>query len=433
MQIGERQILVRSCNGAGKTKLLADAVAYEMSRYDNLQIICTGANNDALYHTLWAAVKRSAKRAGLDTKGFNAKSWEIGSASVVAVSPAKIESAQGFHAERTIVIADEATRHSQDMVSALMSNISGEGYAIFTFNPINTDSAMFALEESGDWWTYGISAFDHPNVINGSDIIRGAINRESLEAKLRVDSERCDPGEQDAIVLPWNGNAYLPTAEAVARALGKWSDVASIGFISGKAIVEAWKVQPADGLRVAGADIGAGNDPSVWTHFAGNAQEGFDSINTSEMNVVANRLERYCIENRIDVLGVDDTGVGHAVSDRLRDRALPFKLYPVNFSSSPYNFPEVKLRQPANARAEMYFLFDREVRNQSIRILYDKELQRELTCQKIDVHSKSQMSRIEDKRLIAKRIGHSPNKADATVLARYARRIHDYQNRPRIY
>jgi hypothetical protein len=290
------------------------------------------------------------------------------------------------------------------------------------------------VASSNEWLSVGISAFEHPNVIHGREIIKGAITRDYIESMLRVDSTECHPLEQDAIVLPWSGKAFLPTPEALARVCGQWSQAVSTGFISGGVIVSSWSTPAVTGMRVAGADIGGGGeDPSVWTHFRGNEQMPFEQLKTGELGVVATAIDKYCVENSIDAIGIDDTGVGHGVTDRLQEGKPKYKIIPIHFGQAPKNFAEIAVRNPANARIEMYLLLEKEMRSSQIRITYDKELQRELTCQKIVGMKNTNSIRLEDKSLIRKRLGRSPNKADATAIARYTGRLLQYYNRPRIY
>lgn len=461
IDMGVSKILIRSANGIGKSTLLASIVVMEMQRDEDTQVVCTGATYTQLKETLWRATKRIARTSNLSVENFKAFTWETDERHrAIAISPAKVESGQGFHAERVVILVDEATGTPQDRLNALYSNATGTSHLfILTYNPINPDAACYELEQgatpiealldedgqlstdrvkdiaqSSEWVSIGISAFDHPNVISGHEVIKGAVTRQFVESRLRMDSVECHPLETGAIVVPWTGKAYLPTAEAMARVCGAWSQTMSIGFISGAVVVGSWSVEPAVGLKIAGADIGGGGeDPSVWTHFDGNGQYPFQSLKTGELGVVASQLNKYCLEYEIDALCIDDTGVGHGVTDRLQEIKPKYKLIPVNFGSAAKNFPEVAIRKPANARCEMYLLLEKEMRSKEIRITYDKELQRELCSQKIEGFGKSEQIRLEDKRLIHRRIGRSPNKADATALARYGRRLLDHYNRPLMY
>lgn len=462
IDLGVSKFLIASNNGAGKSHLLASLAVMEMSKNADIIGICTGANASNLRRTLWAQTKKLARKAGLDVSRFLSDIWQVSDTQrFVALAPSKVEAGQGFHAERVVVFIDEATGMDRETINALLSNATGNNsLCVFTFNPIDPDAVVFDMEQNagafenllndeglldehaakkfaatGQWLSIHISAFEHPNVITGIEKIPGAVSRSFIESVLMIESVVCDPFYPEAIKLPWKEGtkeyAWMPTPEALARICGMWSSIKAIGFISGSVVVGSWKAEIRTGLKSAGADIGNGEDPSVWTHFDGNNQIIFEQLKTNELGIVATQIDRYCNEHKIDILAIDDTGVGHGVTDRLQELKPRYIIIPVNFASAPKNFSEMGIRQPANARCEMYLLLEKEMRSQTIKILYDKELQRELTAQKL-VEQKESI-RIEDKSLIRKRIGRSPNKADATALARYGARLQRYYSREIIY
>lgn len=461
IDLGITKLLIRSCNSAGKSTILSLIAVHRMKEFEDIQVIMTGASASQLNQTLWRATKRVARRAGMDVSRFTDKGWEPSEhRRAVPIAPSKVESAQGFHAKQVDVFIDEATSMDSDKLTALFSNASGsKSLKILTYNPINPDAAVVDLEniavpieslldqdgaldldlgrahaQTTSWLSIGISAFEHPNVIQGFEVIKGAVTRSSIEDMLRTDSIKCDAFYPDAIILPWNNTAWMPTPKALARICGQWSELVTVGFISGSVVVNAWKTEPSSGLRIGGADIGAGDDPSVWCHFRGNEQTDFESLTTGDTGVTAMALDKYCVENELDAIGIDDTGVGRGVTDRLQElKDRKYKVIPINFSSSPQGFREVAIRKPANARCEMFLLLEKQMRGQQIRILYDKELQRELCCMKIQSSKQSDTLRIEDKALIKRRLGRSPNKADSTALARYAARLLKQSQEPLLY
>ncbi len=119
-------MLIRSANGIGKSTLLASIIVQELQKYDDVQVVCTGATSTQLRQTLWRGVKRLARRAHINVDDFRAMSWELAAnRRAIAISPNKVESGQGFHAERVAVLIDEATGMASDKITALMSNATG--------------------------------------------------------------------------------------------------------------------------------------------------------------------------------------------------------------------------------------------------------------------------------------------------------------------
>ncbi len=106
---------------------------------------------------------------------------------------------------------------------------------------------------------------------------------------------------------------------------------------------------------------------------------------------------------------VDDNGVGGGVTDRLRE--LGAKVMPVNFGGEPQDKEQYTLVQD-----EMWFNFPVDEAD----IPNDHNLMVELSGRKYDYDTKGRR-RIEPKKEFKKRIGHSPDHADALLLTFYQR------------
>lgn len=452
---GANKVSIRSCNGAGKTKLLATLFAYEFARrkalnekllsenpnaeLPSLKVICTAATATQLQNALWAENAKTCKQANIPMKRV-AKRFELIEEKqfAVAINPAKVESAQGYHADRVVIFIDEASGFTHGMIQALMSNATGEDYLIaMTYNPLETESPVYDLEEAGnsDWAKFSISAFEHPNVTEGVEIIRGAVTREFISVQLQNWSMPCLPDQPNAIHTPWDNEHkwWMPTPEALARICGEWSMATQHGLIPMTEILACCKddVESRGGMRVLGADIAAkGEDKTVLSIFYGNEQIEYRSFQTGEYGVIASQIVQTVKEHGIELIAIDDTGIGNAVTDRLKDyKDLAAVVIPVNFSQKPKGlFP---LRHPANARAEMYINLETEVRRKEVKLFYKPDALKEIAAPRI-VPLKNGDVRLEDKVMIARRLGRSPDHADATALARYGVRLLKYFNQERL-
>ena len=445
---GTKEISIRSANGIGKTHLLAVLVAYELATArewvgdvapPSLKIICTGATYTQLHVSLWPEIKRTLRATKLPTKN---KAGEISLSPnqvCIAINPGKIESGQGMHADRIVVLIDEASGFTRAMINALTSNATGENSLIVaTYNPIDTESAMYEVENEHVWSQFSISAFDHPNVKSGVEEIKGAVTRESVVRRLRMDSIECPKTTPDAIHTFWDNKYYQPTPEAKARVCGEWSLGAMHGFIPMSELLFCCKDNTIThkGDRIMGLDVSArGDDRTAMTWFNGNEQMAYDTLQTAEYELIGSWVENHVLENNITAVCIDDTGVGNAVTVRLQQsKHIPdCKIIPVNFAQSPKGF--MRERKPHNARAEMYMLLEGDVRSQGIKLLYKPDALKEIAAARF-VNSGGKGSdtiRLEDKNLIKRRLGRSPDLADATALARYAPRLLARLNRPLIY
>ena len=182
---GHRKILVRSCNGAGKTTALAAICNWYLTTYPDSIVLTTASSWIQVKRNLWGEIRRQARAAKLyvDKDGNQAilgqtliqisdKHYMIG------ISPRIPENAMGFHAPHLLVAVDEATGVDREIFDALTGNLTGvDAQIVLICNPIDQDSYAYEAEQSGQWKVIHISAFDHPNVVNDTEEITGAVTR----------------------------------------------------------------------------------------------------------------------------------------------------------------------------------------------------------------------------------------------------------------
>lgn len=441
---GSKRIMIRSCNAAGKTYLLSILAAYELSvakdwegdvAPPSLNVIVTGASQTQVHNSLWAEIKRQVKAAKIPQKkskelkiSKNESQW------IIPINPGKIESGQGYHADRVVIFIDEATGFTQAMIDALLSNAAGDDILIiFTFNPLDSDSAMFAMEErESDWQKFEISAFDHPNVLTGENLIPGAITQERVTSWCRMWSVECDCTTPEAVHTPWNNKYYQPTPEILARVCGKWSIAASHGFIPMSEILMCCRSEQllVPGERWIGVDVAArGDDRTVVCLFSGNELLEYFELQSGEYHHVARFIENICINHHVYGICIDDTGIGNAVTVRLKQSVIiNCKIIAINFAQAAKGFEKFRDSKPHNARAEMYMCLETEVRRLEIKLLYIPDALKEIAAARIVPAKGSTTVRLEDKSLIKRRIGRSPDYADATALARYGPKVYNSLN-----
>jgi len=158
-----------------------------------------------------------------------------------------------------------------------------------------------------------------------------------------------------------------------------------------------------------------GNDQTV---FAFSSDTGIEYIETFDQQdtittakLVEERLEMYTIgyqDTSVDVIGV-----GGGVVDYLHDKGLYVNAY--NSGLRPTK--ELETMFFKNLRAESYWDLRINLENDTIKILDNKELIKELLSIKYFVKEKH--IQIEAKEQIKKRIGRSPDLADAVVISQY--------------
>ncbi|MDP4231622.1 MAG: hypothetical protein Q8916_14580 [Bacteroidota bacterium] len=419
---GKRKILIRSCNGAGKTAALAAICNWKLSTQKNCIVLTTASSYTQVKRNLWGEIRRQAKSAGLfaaseitetqiklDDKHFG-----------VGISPALAENAQGFHAENMLIVVDEATGVSRDIMTALFGNATGKNsQIILAYNPIDNDSYPFEAERFGDWHLITISALEHPNIIRKEEVIKGAVTETWISDMLPSWSYEVEPSSTDS--FEWLGKWWRRTPEVMARMLGLWSNLGSEGLIPEYLIEQSFATESVFGVRALGVDVArGGKDETVLAFFDGNTQLPFTCLRTNNLVEVAYEVEKYANKGFSNI-AVDDTLVGSGVSDILRSKNINF--HAVNFAQSPLGFLNTPYRRFANARAEMYFNLLQELKESRVKLLDDDKLKQELTSLRLGKITENNSFIFEPKEDLKARIGRSPDRADATVLARYALKL----------
>lgn len=85
----------------------------------------------------------------------------------------------GKHAPVLIFLIDEGDALPKSIYEAIESCMSG-GYArlVISYNPRSKSNPVYQMARSGNANVIKLTAFNHPNVISGKEIIPGAVNRE---------------------------------------------------------------------------------------------------------------------------------------------------------------------------------------------------------------------------------------------------------------
>lgn len=103
----------------------------------------------------------------------------------------------GKHSPHMLFIVDEGDAVPDEVYKGIESCMSG-GYArlLILFNPRAKSGPVFELEDKGAANVVVLSAFDHPNVVTGRDIIPGAVDREITVRRINAWTRPLSPGEE---------------------------------------------------------------------------------------------------------------------------------------------------------------------------------------------------------------------------------------------
>lgn len=419
---GERKILVKSCNGAGKTTAIAAIVNWMLVSHPDSIILTSAASFIQLRRNLWGEIRKQARVSKIygnlpireEMIRISDKHFAIG------ISPAQPENAQGYHSAKMLIAVDEATAIDRDIMTALLGNTTGgDAQVILAYNPTNRTSFPYEAERSGDWKVITLSAFDHPNIVSGQEKIPGAVSRTWLIDRLAGWSYKVEPHSEQS--FEFEGEWYRKTGEVSSRMFGEWPEDDNEGFIQPYLLTRSFAVEPKGDIKCMGVDIArGGDDATVLAFFEGNKQLPFRILRSKDIVAIAHSIAK-AYDEGFKIITIDDTGVGGGVTDILKSKGI--SVIPVNFAQQAKNLFKQDDKKLRNARTEMYFVLESELRKDEIILLNDDLLLQELSGLRLDFSESHSVYQFELKTDLARRLGRSPDRADATALARYGLRI----------
>jgi phage terminase large subunit len=393
---------VRSCHGPGKTATAARAVLWFLAVYPGSRIITTAPTTAQLRDVLWREIAQGHR----DAKGFIggelfgtrleiANDWFA-----VGLSTDRPDRFQGHHAERLLLVVDEAAGVSQEIFEAASGFLTSPSSRVLLIgNPTAQSGEFFdAFHSQRSLYNcISISAFDCP--WHTQERIPRAVAKR-LVSKQWVDDHTRKWAEGSPL---WQVriNAEFPSASD--------DTVVSLGDLE-----EAQRRSLEPGLPlVVSCDVARyGADSTVIAVRKGNvvriakSYSGRDLMKTTGAILEGSRsLERE--HGRKPVVVVDDAGVGGGVTDRLRE----FR----EFEVVAFNGAEAaKSRDYPRRRDEAWFRFAELL--PELDLPPDEELAADLLAPRYSLNSAGQRV-VEPKSDTKRRLRRSPDKADALVMA----------------
>jgi hypothetical protein len=351
---------------------------------------------------------------------------------VRGITTAKSEAFQGRHAERLMLVYDEAVGIEANFFEVGRSMITGsprQGWVCF-YNPTNPGSQVYREESSGQWNSVTMSQFDHPNIaaeLAGQDPpYPSAVRLSQVVRDMDNYGARIDPDKppQDGEVALSPQLRWLPGPLADCRILGRWprglgNNVWSDGLWERMEKVRLdvnpdWFVQIGCDVAAYGLDetaIVVKQGPCV---LHAERHNGWGPRQT--MNHLKELCHRYCGRRAPQSVAclIDAAGVGLGVADYANGyHFVPILSAKTASDAESYN----------NRRTELWFRAQKFAQVDLIDIsrLPDDERRRlkvELLAPTYDFDPMNRL-RVEPKKITKKKLRHSPDLADAFNLACY--------------
>lgn len=408
---------VRSAHGTGKSYIAAWIIAWWMATHDDAVVVTSAPSANQVKNILWKEVRRAHGKAGLTgyiTQG-EIPEWKIdGEVVAWGRKPADYSDPdeartrfQGIHAKHVLVVLDEGSGIPAWLAGAAEDLATNENSRILIIgNPTNPASYFAEVSKPGsDYFRIKISAFDMP--WNTGEYVPDEV-KDVLTGEMWVEERR----------KKWGEGSMLWISKVLAEFPQVAEDILFTPAILQKGIVTDLSANAASKRRgTGGLDVARmGEDESVLyvnKHGYIRLIDRWGKLDTMETVTRYKKNFKYAKNQPelapftwIDVTG----GLGAGPHDRLREMGWPVGEF--NFGGGAYNKAKFK-----NRRAEAYYEAAEAMEQGLVDIdELDEDLQRELMEHRFKENSTG-LIQIEPKEDIAKRLGHSPDRADAFVMA----------------
>lgn len=412
-----RRVAVRSGHGVGKSWTAALVVCWWLDTHPpgSAFVVSTAPTFSQVRAILWRYIRKHHRSADLAGR-VNQTEWLIDDELVgYGRKPADHDESgfQGIHARYVLVVLDEACGIPEQLWIAADALATGPDCRILAIgNPDNPASHFRKVCTPGSsWHQIAISAFDSPNLTGEEVPEEMAV---SLVGAEWVTEKAREWGEDNPVykskVL---GEFTADSPSQVVRA----SDIA-------KCRVPLEAKPPPDSLEPVelGVDVGGGGDETVIRERRGRRAGREWRAHTDRPEKIAPLILQAIRETGATAVKIDSIGVGFGVIGELRNAANrgehQAQIMGVNVASAAS-----KSDKYVNLRAEMWWEIGRGL---SADVGWDLSVMdnadtaiAQLLEPRWDVDAKGRI-RVEPKDEIIKRLGRSPDNADALLLAYYS-------------
>lgn len=414
-----QRVAVPACHGPGKSWTAARGIAHFISTSapGEAMALTTAPTGPQVTAILWKEIGL-AHSAGRLPGRVNKSQWYMPlpeGGEVLAGfgrKPADHNTAgfQGIHAPRLLVALDEADGILPHFWEAVESMITGEDSHVVAFGNPDDPSSYFSKildptkPESDGWHVIRISAFDLPCYTG--EYVPPEVET-VLTTKEWVEDKRRRWGEGNPL---WSSKVLAIHPKNVTDAVVPWSRI-TIAKSNAEAILDD------NDDHVLGVDVGGGGDDTVVCERTGWRAGGMWVESTPEPEDVSALVIRCIVETGASKVQVDSGGIGWGVCGLLREARArgehAAEIVPVNAGSSATH--EAKPGEPslANMRSQLWWWAREHVADWDLSGVDDDTIA-ELVAVRWSV--KSGRIVVEPKDDLRKRLGHSPDRADALLL-----------------
>lgn len=436
----QNRIRVEAGHTVGKTKIGSGLVNHFFDTHEPAIIYTFAPTWPQIHDLLWKEIK--ADRAGkglpgriLDLKLDRAPDYFATGRATNDAGGRGTERIQGQHGPHLMFVLDEAEGVADYVYDAVDAMSSGGIVIVLMFaNPRTMVSRFHKAGAHANVVNFRLSCLHHPNVVQGREVVPGAVRRDYVEHMVEQHCEAVEAHDTDThtFELTWQpGTVYRPDAEFMWRVLGRAPSIADDATIIplGRYEAATCREAPADAdatVATMGVDVARfGSDyGTLYIEHAGQVWRAAQFAQATTMDYAARiRTEAESLvergAKRLSVRVDGGGGFGGGVVDlvradvELRKRFERLEVVEVNFNGSPiddraYNDTITELTYAAAERLKVLAV------NRPPEALAQDLTERRF---KWVLRHGQAVKRLEPKDEFRKRINRSPDDGDGFVLA----------------
>ena len=414
------RVTVRAANGVGKSHVAGRIIVCFALAYPGCEIVTTATTWDQVEKVLWKEIRDAHQGASFALGGkLLDTEWKLNDNGWMAygMSTNKRERFLGHHSNPILVVMDEASGVPEMIDEATRSLITSEGSKLLKIgNPIDPSGHFYNSFNSDLFAKFNISVFDTPNFtafgITREDLTSGKWQEKITGPlpfpQLPAPKWAADQIKEYGIDSPWV-TCFID---------GNFPGQSADSLISLTWIEACYKPVANTNRRAVGIDVARfGDDETVFALYDQGKISILESYRGQDLMTTCGKAKQYADKYQCQI-GVDDTGLGGGVTDRLielftKDKDTKASVFAFVAGERP-----IKYGRAANKTTEAWWYLREDIRECKVEMPKDGELTGQLTGRKYKIESDGQI-RLEGKRDIKDRGGKSPDKADAVAIANY--------------
>lgn len=330
------RVAVKSGHSTGKTHSIAGIAIWYFCCFENAQVITTAPSSNQVTNQIWKEIRKQSGMASQKLpNGLLPKKpeWYLNADWFMrGVCTDKGERFRGEHAENLLIIMDEANGVPAFVHEEAANMCTAPGNKIVMIgNPVSPDGEFYQAFNREDtvWKTLTISSMDHPNVVYGRQIFKGAVSRSWVSERVQKFCTRIEETDKDPTCFEWpkeSGIWYKPSPQFMGRVLGEFPMEGPNSLFSLHHLNQARTIEiPLDVTATIdlGVDVARmGGDYSVIYTRQGPCVLARDRWQNRDTVFCAGRVAKMIQEYTehglaVGTVAVDSIGVGAGVADNL--------------------------------------------------------------------------------------------------------------------